>query len=140
MKSKYKFGVAINCIDGRVQTPVSDWVKLNGPVEQVDMITEPGVDRILASGERDGVKRVFERVKISVKAHKPLILAVVGHFDCAANVAEFEEHKNQIEESARLISSWGFGLRVVGLYVNEWKSVDLICDSDAEFTEMRSFL
>lgn len=140
MKSKYKFGVAVNCIDGRVQTPVADWIKLHGPVQQVDMITEPGVDRLLASGEKEGLTRIYERVKVSLNAHKPLILAIAGHFDCAANPAEFDEHKKQIEDSVELISSWRLGIRIVGLYVNEWKSVDLICDTEAEFVEMKNFL
>src|SRR5260221_2454579 len=38
------FGTAINCMDGRVQTPIADWVKMHFSVTLVDMITEAGAD------------------------------------------------------------------------------------------------
>jgi len=43
------FGTAINCMDGRVQTPIADWVKMHFSVTWVDMITEAGADGILAN-------------------------------------------------------------------------------------------
>ena len=45
--SKDIFGTAINCIDGRVQEPVAEWVKKNF---NVDNITLEGPDRILSNG------------------------------------------------------------------------------------------
>ncbi len=47
------FGTAKNCLDGRVQIPVLDWIKLHSRVQYVDMITEPGVDKVLAQGKQD---------------------------------------------------------------------------------------
>ena len=41
MKEQYKFGTAINCIDGRTQQPVIDYIKQNYAVDIVDMITFP---------------------------------------------------------------------------------------------------
>ena len=43
------FGTAINCIDGRVQLPVINWMKATHHVDWVDVITEPGADEALAS-------------------------------------------------------------------------------------------
>ena len=40
--------VCLNCIDGRVQVPVIDWIKDKFKVDHVDMITEPGMDGLLA--------------------------------------------------------------------------------------------
>lgn len=46
--AKDKFGTAINCIDGRVQLPVIKWLKENYYLDFVDMITEPGPDKVLS--------------------------------------------------------------------------------------------
>ena len=140
MSNLNKFGTAINCIDGRVQAPVADWVKLHGHVQYVDMITEPGVDKVLAKDERDKILSIFDKLRISIDAHQSKIVAVVGHFDCAANPVSVEEHHEQIEEGFNLINSLGLGLRVVGLYVNEWNSIDVICDSEKDFQPMKSYL
>jgi hypothetical protein len=140
MKNKGKFGTAINCIDGRVQASVTDWIKLHTGVQYVDMITEPGADRLMASEGAEEIVSIFDKLNLSIRAHQSRIVAVCGHFDCAANPVDPEKHKVQIEESVELIGSWNLGIRIVGLYVNEWDSVDLIYDSDSEFNELRSYL
>ena len=134
------FGTAINCIDGRVQTPVDDWIKLHAGVQYVDMITEPGADKVLATSQADKVAAIFEKLKISIEAHQSRIVGIAGHFDCAANPVDFEVHKDQILEAYRLLESWNLGVRVVGLYVNEWSAVDVICDTETEYEQIRSFL
>jgi len=45
-----KRAICLNCIDGRVQLPVIEWIKQNYGVDHVDMITEPGMDGFLADG------------------------------------------------------------------------------------------
>ncbi len=57
-----------------------------------------------------------------------------------ANPVSFESHKEQIRDGIDLIRSWNLGIRIVGLFVNEWNSIDLIYDTDKEFKEIRSFL
>jgi len=39
------FATAINCMDGRAQLPVIEWIKEKQPVGFVDMITEPAQTR-----------------------------------------------------------------------------------------------
>lgn len=140
MSNLDKFAAAINCIDGRVQAPVAEWLKLHAQVQYVDMITEPGVDKVLTSGDAQKTSSIAEKMRISVEAHGSSVIAIVGHFDCAANPVSFEDHKKQIEESVAIVRSWGESLRVIGLYVNEWNAVDVIHDTDSEFEEMKSFL
>jgi len=40
--------VCLNCIDGRAQLPVIHWAQQQLKVDHVDMITEPGIDGLLA--------------------------------------------------------------------------------------------
>ena len=124
-----KFATAINCIDGRVQTPVLDWMKLHLNVDYVDLITEPGADgaMVLSTEIRT---RIFDKVCLSLKVHNPIAIAIAGHWDCKANPLAREEHLEQIREGVRIIEAWGLRRRVVGLWVNEWGYVDLIRDTE----------
>lgn len=120
------FGTAINCIDGRAQGPVSDWVKMNGQVQYVDMVTEPGVDKILAQGTPSQIESIKQKVLISVNAHKSGIIAIAGHHDCAANPVSNDEHALHIHAAVQAIASWGLPVRIVGLWVNEWGYIEVI--------------
>ena len=126
---KGKFAIAINCIDGRVQTPVLDWIKLHLNVDYVDLITEPGPDGALTRST-DLRGRIFEKVCFSIRVHNPIAIAIAGHWDCIANPVAMEEHLDQIREGVRIIETWRLGRRAVGLWVNEWGYVDLISDTE----------
>jgi hypothetical protein len=125
------FGTAITCIDGRVQAPVSDWVKLNCNVTYVDTVTVPAPDHLFAEGVSERIGHTGEYVQISVNAHHSGVVAVAGHHDCAAYPASDEEHKAAIRAAARHIAGWGLPVRVVGLWVNSWWQVEVVCDSAA---------
>ena len=39
------FATSVSCIDGRIQGPISNWIKEKNSVDYVDTITEPGLDK-----------------------------------------------------------------------------------------------
>jgi carbonic anhydrase len=87
------FATAINCMDGRVQGPVTEWIKKRYSVDFVDVITEPGPNNILARNlEKSSVESIKKRVEISVRKHGSKLVAIVGHHDCAGNPAEKDFH------------------------------------------------
>jgi len=117
-----KFVTAINCIDGRVQTCVTDWLKEKYQADFVDMITEPGADKVMAEGPADLVEAILKKVMVSVGSHHSGLIAVVGHYDCAANPVTDEEHLVQIKKGVEIIKGWGLPVEVLGLWVgNSWK-------------------
>ncbi len=122
----YKFGTAINCIDGRVQLPVAKWLKENYSVDYVDMVTEPGPDKVLAEGILDKIEALKTKVLISIKAHNSNIIVIAGHHDCAGNPVAREVHEEQIRKSIEVIKSWNLGVRVIGAWVNYKWIVELI--------------
>ena len=121
--SDKKFATAVNCMDGRTQAPVAEWMKANFKVDYVDVVTEPGPIKILAEF-RDipliaGIKK---RVEISIERHRSRAVAVVGHFDCAGKPVDKNTQLVQIAEAVKRVKSWGLNIRVVGLWVDEdWK-------------------
>lgn len=121
----FKFGTAINCIDGRTQEPVIDFMKHKYGIDGVDMVTFPGVDGIImSSGISDTIALIRKGVSISIEKHGSRIIAVVGHFDCAGNPGNREHHYANIGKAVQLVSSWNFDVEIVGLYVNDKRQIE----------------
>jgi len=127
-----KFATAITCIDGRVQQPVADWVKLHSNVHYVDLITEPGPDKVLSSESTFVVDEIIRKVSFSIRYHASPVVALCGHHDCAANHATKEEHIEQILEGIRVLMSYRLNVQLLGLWLNEWSSVELVWDTQAK--------
>jgi hypothetical protein len=120
----FKFGTAINCIDGRTQEPVIDFMKHKYGIDGVDMVTFPGVDGIISSLNSDAIALIRKAVSISIEKHGSRIIAVVGHFDCAGNPGNREYHYSHIGKAVQQVSSWNFKVEIVGLYVNDKRQIE----------------
>jgi len=119
----FRFGTAINCIDGRTQQVVIDYMKQNYEVDVVDMLTFPGADRIFSDPERLPEVALAKRaISISIEKHNSKVIEVVGHYDCAGNPGDKAHHYAHIRKAVQEVSSWNLSARVIGLYVNDkWK-------------------
>ena len=121
----FRFGTAINCIDGRTQEPVIEFMKQKYNIDGVDMVTFPGVDGVISNRENsDEITFIRNAVSISIEKHRSRIIAVVGHFDCAGNPGNREHHYADIQKAVNEVSSWSFHAQVVGLYVNDKKQIE----------------
>lgn len=112
------FATAINCIDGRVQQPVMHWLRWRYGVDYVDMVTVPGPDAALLRLGQGQLGALRDAVSISVNAHHSQVIAVAGHYDCAAHPASEAEHRDAITRAVEVVTSWGLPAEVVGLWVN----------------------
>lgn len=118
----FKFGTAINCIDGRTQEAVIGYMKQNQKVDGVDMVTLPGVDGVLSGEHHAEMDLVKRAVTISIERHGSGVVAVVGHHDCAGNPGDREHHRVHLRKAVLKVASWNFPVQVLGLYVNDrWK-------------------
>ena len=120
MGSRFKYAMAINCMDGRVQGPVMQWMKDRFNVDYVDVITEAGPIKPISESKYGTLIDSFKRrVDISITKHGSRILAVVGHHDCAGNPVNKDEQIFQIKAAMKNMGEWGFDVKIVGLYVDE---------------------
>jgi carbonic anhydrase-like protein len=120
MKEQPEFGTVINCIDGRTQQPVIDYIRQKYAVDIVDMITFPGADGIFSDELRNmELSLAKQSASISVEKHKSRIIAIVGHYDCAGNPGDKNYHSVQVRKAVEEISLWKLTAKVIGLYVNE---------------------
>ena len=83
-------------MDGRVQLPVIEFLTERFSVQYVDMITEPGPNRILAgrSNPRQ-VESIVDKVQFSIEHHGSTGVAVIGHHGCKGNPAERAEQTGE---------------------------------------------
>ncbi len=118
-----KFVTAINCMDGRVQEPTISYMKKTYGVDYVDMITEPGPDKILSeNSDKNLVQSIKNRIDISVQKHGSKVIAMIGHDDCAGNPVSKEEHIKQVNKSIEYLKSLYPGVEIIGLWIDgNWK-------------------
>ncbi|MGC8615787.1 MAG: hypothetical protein C0173_04935 [Desulfurella sp.] len=122
-----EFVSVVNCMDGRVQEPVINWMKKKYNAEYVDMITEPGPIKILSdNSDKCLVDSIKSRLVVSVEKHGSKVIAVVGHHDCAGNPSDKQTQINQIKNSINLIKTWFNDVEIIGLWVNEKWQVEKV--------------
>jgi len=119
-----KFATSVSCMDGRIQIPLNAWIKENYSVDYVDTITEPGDDKTIA--DNSILESIKTKIGISINAHKSELIVLSGHYDCAANPVSNETHIEMIKKGVEIISSLHFGVKVIGVWVDDsWNVIPL---------------
>ena len=122
--SSDKFATSISCMDGRIQTALSEWIRENYKVDYVDTITAPGADRRVA--EKDNIEPLFEMARISVQKHGSRLIVISGHHDCAGNPVSAAEHKDHIKSGVsvaeslkgQMVENENDEIQIVGVWVD----------------------
>ena len=115
-----RFCTVINCMDGRVQLPVINYLLKRFNVDYVDSITEPGPNLILAEQHNTVmVQSILERIKISVENHHSVGVAIVGHHDCAGNPSPQDEQIIHLQKAIRFLCQQIKNIDIIGLWVDQ---------------------
>jgi len=125
------YGTAINCMDGRVHLPLLDWMKATYGVDYVDLITEPGPDKLLSSGSPEALASVRDKAQFLITVRGSKILVVAGHHDCKGNPVSREYHKEQIRKGVAVVRSWGLPATIVGVWINQDWQVEVVDKGEA---------
>jgi carbonic anhydrase len=115
------FFTSIGCMDGRVQSPISEYGQKKYGVLYPDTITEAGLVGLLANNpSQELLDSIKKKVLISVEKHHSKGLIVHGHQGCAGNPVDDELHKEQTIEAARVIRDFiSEDLEVKPVFVNK---------------------
>ena len=114
----------LNCMDGRVQLPVLQWIKKRYKIDFVDVITEAGIDGVLSNQKYIG--EILRSINVSVKINKSTRIFIVGHYDCRGNPVEKDVHQNQIKESVNRLKKYWPSFEIIGLWVNQKWQVEIV--------------
>jgi len=129
-KKRDIFFTVINCIDGRVQIPVIDYLKERFKVDHVDSVTEPGPNLILAEGrDTNTIDSILARVNLSLSRNKSTGIAIAGHYDCGGNPAGYDEQIIHIKKAVRFLKERYKAIPIIGVWVDEnWLVHEVDCD------------
>lgn len=114
----------LNCMDGRVQLPVLNWIRENYRVDFVDVITEAGMDGVLVS--KDTIDHIVDSINTSVNANGSSRIFVVGHHDCRGNPVDEKTHHEHIKLSVMRLKGYWPKIQIIGLWVNSCWQVKLL--------------
>ncbi len=98
-----KMGLALVCADGRLH---QECVHYNGQlaeelgVDVVDVVAVPGPDGLFKKGREAEHKAAVGWLRLLVRAHHPVAIAVVGHYQCAGNAVSDIEHDGDVAAAA----------------------------------------
>jgi hypothetical protein len=114
------FCAAINCLDGRTQLPVINFLMKRFDAQYVDMITDAGPLGILHDGpDSPRAAAIFDQVGISMAAHDTRQLAIAGHFDCKGNPVPRETQLEQLTKVVAEFRERFSELEIIGLFVGD---------------------
>ena len=118
------FYTAINCMDGRIQEPITNYIKKKYNVLFVDMITGAGPVKILSNKKTENLESIISCIDISLKKHKSKGIAIVAHYDCAANPIADEEQKKILQKAVIFLENKYINVSVCGLWVDKDRKVE----------------
>lgn len=115
------FVTSINCMDGRAQKPVIEYLEKNFGARYVDMITEPGPNKLIAEGTDEAlIENLKKKVGISVEKHLSDLIVIAAHYDCAGNPVSEEAQKEHLKKAIEVVSSWNFPVKkIIALWLDE---------------------
>lgn len=127
MENGKTFVTTINCMDGRVQIPVNEYMMSTFKADYVDTITEAGPNKILADADNPVlVESIKARYNVSTMKHDSKVVAIVGHYDCGGNPADKGEQLEQIKKACSFVTAWNENVKVIGLWVDETWAVSKV--------------
>ena len=113
----------LNCMDGRVQLPVLNWIRKKYSIDFVDVITAAGMDGVLAS--RDNIDEILRSINTSININKSNRVFIVGHYDCRGNSVDEKTHNEHIAMAIKRLKEYWPKLEIVGLWVNNRWQVEV---------------
>ncbi|HET9258733.1 MAG TPA: carbonic anhydrase [Acidimicrobiia bacterium] len=112
-----RYGSVLECMDGRSQRKVADYLNTVFGVRNLDTITTAGAIRHLAE-DTDQTQTLLANLAISVDKHGSHQIAVVAHHDCAGNPVPDNTQKTQVSRAMARIREVHPNAEVIGLWLD----------------------
>jgi hypothetical protein len=88
----------------------------------VDLITEPGMDGLVAREPDRAAQVVLPKARLSIARHASPLLAIAAHHDCLANPGSEQEHREQLIAGVKVLRGWNLGVKIIALWVSsDWQ-------------------
>lgn len=113
-----KFTTCLNCMDGRAQLPAINWIIDNYAVKYVDMITEPGMDDLLAQRPLNELSNILGKIDTSIRVHGTEEIFVVAHHDCIANPVDQRTHRELVMKAVDRLKELKPDMKIIGVWID----------------------
>ncbi|MFW5808170.1 MAG: carbonic anhydrase [Spirochaetota bacterium] len=114
-----RFSTAVNCMDGRVQLPLIEYLKEHTKADYVDMITEAGPVQYLASATGTEYDSILQRIRLSIEFHGSTDVAICAHADCGGNPVPHENQKKELAAAATVLkNNFGDHIQIITLWID----------------------
>lgn len=123
-------------MDGRCQEKTVVFAKELFGADNIDTITEPGIDGLLAEGDygaasaelRESLKEwVKAKAAISANGHGSKAIVITGHMECAGNPVSYDEHVANLKNAAEVVKSWElFDDIRIAAFGDDWELKEVI--------------
>jgi hypothetical protein len=118
-------GVALTCADWRLhraEVAINARLAKIMNVDGVNLTALPGPDGLLAPERKPDWDAMIRWVKLHIRVHKPVRLAVLAHEHCAAHAVDDATHARDVRATASALKdSTGFPGQVLALLAT-WNS------------------
>ncbi len=112
------FCTVVNCMDGRVQESVNQYLRRRFEVNYVDVVTEPGPNKILSEVTPIHlVQSILNRITVSVEKHGSKSITIAGHEDCAGNPAEKEQQITHLNNARNYLQKQFSDVEILAIWV-----------------------
>ena len=105
-------------MDGRAQLPAINWIIDNYAVKYVDMITEAGMDGLLAEKPLNELSNILKKIDTSVRVHETKELFVVAHHDCIANPVDQRTHREHVMKAVDRLKKLKPDMKIIGVWID----------------------
>lgn len=134
MLTKGKFATSVGCIDGRIQIPIIDFLEKEYGVDYVDIVTEPGMDAVIANLQnrvetQQTIRSIKNKIAVSVNAHGSQLICISSHYDCAGNPVTREEHIEMVKKCVKDLRGSFPSCSILGVWVDERWKINVIVPS-----------
>ena len=120
-----EFATVLNCMDGRVQRKVRDYLKASFGARFIDTVTAPGMVKNLAA-TTGRTAEILTDSRVSTVRHGSTQIAVAAHADCAGNPIPDAAQKKQLGEAMARLRHEFPDADIVALWLDSHQIVERI--------------
>ncbi len=113
-----EFATVLNCMDGRIQRPVADFLLDSFGARYLDTITAAGMVRHVAD-ETGRSATILGDVAVSRDRHGSTQIAITAHHDCAGNPVPATNQQEQLIRAAARLGEMHPDAEIVALWVDQ---------------------
>jgi len=125
--------IAVNCVDGRAQLPVIEFIKREYGWSLFDVITEWNPAYVLSERNTSiEANSIMEKIESLIKNNIYNTIVITAHHGCADNCESDADYSRHLNLSVRYVGKHFPELKVIGLWIDADGNTKEVCSAKPE--------